>query len=123
MRVKSKSKEKKSKRSEEEKLNVDVVAPEQKLHINRSLGSEDTVQLKRDVKSINKKMEKDGEVQFFERLPQKILELTEYMKVRFVLSVSYRHSRSSSYHFRRYARISQLTSMCWPINRSEKKRS
>ncbi|KAK8807697.1 hypothetical protein WA171_000648, partial [Blastocystis sp. BT1] len=80
MKVKSKSKEKKSKRIEEEKLSLAVFSPERKLQRKRSLGSDETIQLNRDVKSINKKMERDGEVMFFERLPQKILELTEYMK-------------------------------------------
>ena len=82
MKVKSKSKEKKSKRIEEEKLSLAVFSPERKLQRKRSLGSDETIQ---DVKSINKKMERDGEVMFFERLPQKILELTEYMKVDFVV--------------------------------------
>ena len=85
MKVKSKSKQKKSKRIEEEKLSLAVFSPERKLQRKRSLGSDETIQLNRDVKSINKKMERDGEVMFFERLPQKILELTEYMKVDFVV--------------------------------------
>ena len=83
MKVKSKSKEKKSKRIEDAKINMVVFSPERKLQRKKSLGSDETIQLNRDVKSINKKMERDGEVMFFERLPQKILELTEYMKVRF----------------------------------------
>lgn len=62
-----------------------MFSPERKLQRKRSLGSDETIQLNRDVKSINKKMERDGEVMFFERLPQKILELTEYMKVDFVV--------------------------------------
>ena len=78
MKSKLKTREKKSKRVDEMKLSM---APERKVQKRKTSFADDTIQLNRDVKTINKKLEQDGEVMFFERLPQKIIELTEYMKV------------------------------------------
>ena len=83
MKSKQKSKEKKSKQAGERKSKVVVFSGEHtQLHKKHSPADE-TAQLGYSVKNINKKMEHDGEVMFFERLPQKIMELTEYMNVRY----------------------------------------
>ena len=81
MKSKLKTREKKNKRVEEMKLSMAPLSPERKIQKRKTSFADDTIQLNRDVKTINKKLEQDGEVMFFERLPQKIVELTEYMKV------------------------------------------
>ena len=81
MKSKLKTREKKNKRVDEMKLNMAPLSPERKVQKRKTSFADDTIQLNRDVKTINKKLEQDGEVMFFERLPQKIIELTEYMKV------------------------------------------
>ena len=80
---KQKSKEKKSRLSEDKKLTVKTNSGENQPLSRRQSVTEESTKLSQNVQSINKKMEHDGEVMFFERLPQKIIELTEYLKVVF----------------------------------------
>ncbi|KAK8799844.1 hypothetical protein WA538_000517 [Blastocystis sp. DL] len=88
MKSKLKTREKKSKRVDEMKLSMAPLSPERKVQKRKTSFADDTIQLNRDVKTINKKLEQDGEVMFFERLPQKIIELTEYMKTQPLLKLS-----------------------------------
>ena len=78
---KQKSQEKKSRLSEEKKATAMTISGENKQLSRRQSITEESTQLSQNVKNINKKMEHDGEVMFFDRLPQKIIELTEYLKV------------------------------------------
>ena len=81
VKSKQKSKEKKSRLSEEKKSTAVAFSGENKQLCRRPSITEESTQLSQNVKNINKKMEHDGEVMFFDRLPQKIIELTEYLKV------------------------------------------
>ena len=81
VKSKQKSKEKKSRLSEEKKSTAVTFSGENKQLSRRQSITEESTQLSQNVKNINKKMEHDGEVMFFDRLPQKIIELTEYLKV------------------------------------------
>ena len=89
VKLKQKSKEKKSRLSEDKKSSATVSLGENKPSSRRQSVTEDSTRLSNNVKNINKKMEHDGEVMFFERLPQKIIELTEYLKVSFPIHCTF----------------------------------
>lgn len=76
-----KTRERKRKISIEVKTPLAAAIGESKLVKRKNSISEGSIKLQSDVKSINEKMMKEGEKLFFTRLPEKVIELTQYIKV------------------------------------------
>ena len=81
-----KTREKKRKLSIEAKTPLVAAIGEKNILKRKNSISDSSIKLQSDVKSINEKMMKEGEKLFFTRLPEKVIELTEYIKVEFVLN-------------------------------------
>ena len=79
-----KTRERKRKHSVEMQTPLVAVIGEKKMLKRKNSITESGVKLQSEVKSINEKMMKEGEHLFFTRLPEKIIELTEYIKVLFL---------------------------------------
>ena len=86
-----KNRDRKRKLSMETKTPLVAAIGEKNMLKRKNSVSENSVSLQSDVKSINEKMMKEGKRLFFTRLPEKIVELTEYIKVRFRLFDSLSH--------------------------------
>lgn len=86
-----KNRDRKRKLSMETKTPLVAAIGEKNIIKRKNSVSENSVSLQSDVKSINEKMMKEGQRQFFTRLPEKIIELTEYIQVSFVLFYSPSH--------------------------------
>lgn len=80
-RMRTKTKEKKEKKSIEKKFAATASSQTKKAAKPKNSFSDEAKKLKSDVKCINEKLMKEGERLFFTRLPEKIIELTEYIQV------------------------------------------
>ena len=80
-RMHTKIKEKKEKKSVEKKFTATSGSQAKKAAKPKNSYSDEAKKLKTDVKCINEKLMKEGERLFFTRLPEKIIELTEYIQV------------------------------------------
>ena len=85
--MKSKQKEKKEKKDKKEpkmvskKKEVMRALPPKKSELSKEKYKDEATKLKEDVIHINETMMNEGERLFFTRLPEKIIELTEYIQV------------------------------------------
>ena len=86
-----KNRDRKRKLSLETKTPLVAAIGEKNILKRKNSISDNSVSLQSDVKSINEKMMKEGKRLFFTRLPEKIIELTEYIQVSFVLFYSPSH--------------------------------
>ena len=86
-----KNRDRKRKLSMETKTPLVAAIGEKNMLKRKNSVSENSVSLQSDVKSINEKMMKEVKRLFFTRLPEKIVELTEYIKVSFRLFDSLSH--------------------------------
>ena len=86
-----KNRDRKRKLSMETKTPLVAAIGEKNMLKRKNSVSENSVSLQSDVKSINEKMMKEGKRLFFTRLTEKIVELTEYIKVSFRLFDSLSH--------------------------------
>lgn len=88
----TKGKSGKKMRERKRKLSVEAKTPlvaaigEKNILKRKNSMSDNSLKLQSDVKSINEKMMKEGEKLFFTRLPEKVIELTEYIKVVILLA-------------------------------------
>ena len=86
--MKSKQKDKKEKKEKKEpktvskKKEVVPALPAKKVELSKEKYKDEATKLKEDVIHINETMMNEGERLFFTRLPEKIIELTEYIQVR-----------------------------------------
>ena len=81
MKNRSKSAESKGKTVPDRKRVFSVVGKEDAKKQKNMSKEELALQLKTDVKNINDSIMKEGERLFFTRIPEKVIELTEYMNV------------------------------------------
>ena len=81
MKNRAKSAESKGKKVTDKKRVFSVVGKEDKKKPKSVSKEELALQLKTDVKNINDNIMKEGERLFFTRIPEKVIELTEYMNV------------------------------------------
>ena len=81
MKNRTKASGSKEKKSMEKKSVFSVMAREDTKKTKAKPKEELVVRLKADVKSINDNIMKEGERLFFTRIPEKVVELTEYMDV------------------------------------------
>lgn len=81
MKNRAKSAESKGKKVTDKKRVFSVVGKEDKKKPKSVSKEEMALQLKTDVKNINDNIMKEGERLFFTRIPEKVIELTEYMNV------------------------------------------
>lgn len=85
--MKSKQKDKKEKKGKKEPITVSKkkesipLVPAKKTKLSKEKFKDEATKLKEDVVHINETMMNEGERLFFTRLPEKIIELTEYIQV------------------------------------------
>lgn len=85
--MKSKQKDKKEKKEKKDpktvskKKEVPPALPAKKAGLSKEKYKDEATKLKEDVIHINETMMNEGERLFFTRLPEKIIELTEYIQV------------------------------------------
>ena len=85
--MKSKQKDKKEKKGKKEPITVSKKkesippVPAKKTKLSKEKFKDEATKLKEDVVHINETMMNEGERLFFTRLPEKIIELTEYIQV------------------------------------------
>lgn len=85
--MKSKQKDKKEKKEKKESKTVlkkkesVLPSPAKKAGVSKEKFKDEATKLKEDVIHINEAMMNEGERLFFTRLPEKIIELTEYIQV------------------------------------------
>lgn len=87
----AKTRDKKRKLSIEAKTPLVAAVGENHMLKRKNSISEGSIKLQSDVKSINEKMMKEGERLFFTQLPEKIIQLTDYIKVGIDVLFSFSH--------------------------------